>query len=48
MKKLIMKKPTMKKPKRLLPPMAIYGLFALAVVMLFSSSIGGARAALTY
>ena len=48
MKKLIMKKPTMRKPKRLLPPMAIYGLFALAVVMLFSSSIGGARAALTY
>lgn len=43
-----MKKPTMRKPKKLLPPMAIYGLFALAVVMLLSSSVGGARAALTY
>lgn len=43
-----MKKPAMKRPKRLLPPGALFGLFALAVVMLFSSSIGGARAALTY
>ena len=43
-----MKKPIMRKPQRLLPPAAIYGLFALAVVMLLGSSIGGARAALTY
>ncbi len=48
MKRSFMKKPIVRKPKKLLPPMAIYGLFALAVVMLLGSSVGGARAALTY
>ena len=43
-----MKKPIMRKPKKLLPPAAVYGLFVLAVLMLLGSSVGGARAALTY
>lgn len=43
-----LKKQMFKRPRKLLPPGAIYGLFVLSAVMLLGSSVGGARAALTY
>ena len=38
----------MKRPRKLLSPVVTMVLFAVAVVMLLGSSIGGTRAALTY
>lgn len=43
-----MRKPVIRGPKKPLPSGVICGLFVLSVAMLLGSSIGGARAALTY